>query len=156
MGIADRFARARVAALLEITMVGGCSSPDAPATGDAGALDAAPAFCLVGCLDASFDASLAVKVGGILGACAGDDCHNHGKGNLWISGAGDYGSLINVPSWEVPSLYRVKPGDPAQSYMYLKMDCDGGIDGACMPFGRPDPALARVVHDWIEAGAPTQ
>jgi hypothetical protein len=136
-------------------MVAGCSSPAAPATGDGGDSESGASFCLLGCFDASTDAPLVVKVGGILGACAGDDCHNTGKGNLFISGADDFRALINVLSSEDPTLYRVKPGDPPQSYMYRKMACEGGIFGACMPYGHPDPALAAVVHDWIEAGAPT-
>jgi hypothetical protein len=53
---------------------------------------------------------------------------------------------------------RVLPGDPAQSYVFIKLSCDGGIpDGfSCMPPGAPEPRLARLFHDWIEAGAPTQ
>jgi hypothetical protein len=130
----------------------GCSSPDVPAAGDAG--EGGNFFCLT-CVDATADVSLAVRVGGILGSCAGAECHSNGTGNLVISGANDFRSLIDVRSSEVPSLYRVKPGDPAQSYVYMKMACEGGIVGACMPLLRPDPALAQVVHDWIEAGAPT-
>ena len=53
---------------------------------------------------------------------------------------------------------RVLPGDPANSYVYLKLACRGGIVGQCMPLtnpgGRPD--LAKLFHDWIEAGAPTK
>jgi hypothetical protein len=133
----------------------GCSSPGVPATSDDGGSDAGPRFCLT-CDDATSDAPLAVRAGWILGICAGDDCHNHGQGRLVIAGVNDFSSLINVLSWEVPSLYRVKPGDPAQSYVYLKMACEGGIVGECMPLGHPYPGLAQVVHDWIEAGAPMQ
>jgi hypothetical protein len=133
----------------------GCASPDAPTTVDAGGSDGAALLCLV-CVDASFDAPLAVRVGGILGSCAGDDSHNHGKGNLGISGANDFSHLMDARSWEMPTLYRVSPGDPAQSYVYRKVACEGGIDGDCMPQGYPNPAIAKVFHDWIAAGAPTE
>jgi hypothetical protein len=106
--------------------------------------------------DAPSDAPLEIRVGAMLRVCAGDDCHNVGQGTLVIAGANDFHALIGVPSWEVPSLLRVKPGDPAHSYMYLKMACQGGIIGSCMPRSPgPDPTLIQTVHDWIAAGAPT-
>jgi hypothetical protein len=70
----------------------------------------------------------------------------------------EFDSMIDVTSTENPPMKRVLPGDPAQSYVFIKLSCDGGIpDGfSCMPPGAPEPRLARLFHDWIEAGAPTQ
>jgi hypothetical protein len=63
--------------------------------------------------------------------------------------------LIDVPSIERPDLFRVKPGDPMQSYLYLKVLGDGGIEGGRMPLGFAyNPRIPAMFFDWIEAGAP--
>lgn len=130
-----------------------CTSPDVPTTGDAGGTGS---LCLV-CQDVAIDVPIVREVGGLLSVCAGDGCHNHGAGNLVISGVDDFRSLIGVQSSEMPGLRRVEPGDPAQSYMYLKVACEGGIVLSCMPPGFPlSLAQVQAIHDWIEAGAPTQ
>lgn len=86
-----------------------------------------------------------------------DGCHGSAAGGMGLSPGREFGSMIDVTSTENPPMKRVLPGDPAQSYVYLKLACDGGITGACMPFAAThDPALAKLFHDWIEAGAPTQ
>jgi hypothetical protein len=73
---------------------------------------------------------------------------------LGLSAGNVFAPLVNVPSWEVPSLLRVKPYDPARSYLYLKLACEGGIEGGCMPLGGTvSPTLLQAFHDWIEAGA---
>jgi hypothetical protein len=146
----------RRAGCLVLALVASCS-PDGSDASDGGAPDGGPPPCLA-CVDAQSDASLLQKVEGILGSvCASPDgCHGSGAGSLVISGGTDFHSLIDVASSEVPGLLRVKPGDPGHSYVCLKLACDGGIDGSCMPGGRPDPAIAALFCDWIEAGAPTQ
>lgn len=145
----------RLAASLVMVFAAGCSSPGDPATGDSGGSDGGS--CFFACLDVSVDAPLVVRVKNILQICANPDgCHGAGAGSLTIASGNEFSSLIDVPSSQMPSLYYVKPGDPAQSYLYLKVACEGGIDGDCMPQRRPDPAIARIFHDWIEAGAPTQ
>jgi hypothetical protein len=117
----------------------------------------------VGCLfcsDASDDAPLTVRVKDKIDQiCANvDGCHGAGAGGMGLApGGGEFDAMINVASNENPSMKRVLPGDPEQSYVYLKLWCDGGIDGGCMPLSTgPDPALAQLFRDWIEAGAPTQ
>ncbi|HEX9161557.1 MAG TPA: hypothetical protein VF980_07595 [Thermoanaerobaculia bacterium] len=66
-----------------------------------------------------------------------------------------YSQLVNVPSVEVPSLLRVKPGDPQNSYMYRKIT-GVGITGFQMPQGGPflDATQIALVRDWILRGAP--
>jgi hypothetical protein len=136
-----------------VLLTAACSSPSPPASGDASGTGLS---CLA-CPDSAADVPLATTVGNLLGGCAGEDCHNIGQSGLVITGARDFHSFVRVRSVEMPSLYRVNPGDPAQSYMYLKVVCDGGIVGSCMPPSSPlPPALVQDVHDWIEAGAPTQ
>lgn len=67
--------------------------------------------------------------------------------------------LVRVPSTEMPSLFRIAPGDPDNSYLVRKL-MGAGITGRAMPFGC-DPAagtclsaadLALIVA-WIRDGA---
>jgi hypothetical protein len=86
-----------------------------------------------------------------------DSCHGSGAGEMGLSPQHWFESMIDVPSYEVPSLERVLPGDPENSYVYRKLACEGGIILDCMPNEAVhDPALARLFHRWIEAGAPTE
>lgn len=65
-----------------------------------------------------------------------------------------YALLVGVPSTEVPSLMRVKPGDPANSYVIQKLRGTASV-GARMPFGEsplPDSTIA-VISQWISDGA---
>lgn len=84
--------------------------------------------------------------------CSG--CHPPTQG-LDLSPGQTYGSTVNVPSSEVPSLMRVKPGDPDNSYLYRKIR-GVGISGARMPQGGPYLSQSDIdkVKGWIEAGAP--
>jgi len=135
-----------------------CSSQDA--TNDAGGSDATapdagvPCFCS----DATYDVPLVVAVKGAIDQiCSSiDGCHGTGQGHLYLSVGNELQPLIDVPSFEEPSLLRVDPGHPDRSYVYMKLACEGGIEGGCMPLGSGGiPRLARIFHDWIEAGAPT-
>jgi uncharacterized protein (TIGR03118 family) len=67
-----------------------------------------------------------------------------------------YTSLVNVASHEQPALLRVKPGDPANSYVIQKLEGAATISGARMPFGGPylDQATIDQIRAWIAAGAP--
>jgi hypothetical protein len=102
------------------------------------------------------DASPAEQVRGIVDQiCSNaDGCHGQGAGGMSLSVGSEFASMIGVASSERPDLLRVHPGDPVASYVYLKLRCDGGIDGGCMPLGSPDPTLAPIFAAWIEAGAP--
>lgn len=117
------------------------------------------AGCLF-CSDATDDESLALQVKAELDrTCAGvESCHESGAGDMLLSSGHDFSALIDVTSSENPPMKRVLPGNPAQSYVLIKLACEGGIpDGGCMPLGLPtDPRLVRLFHDWIEGGAPTQ
>jgi hypothetical protein len=86
-----------------------------------------------------------------------DDCHGSGAGGMGLSPGHVFDTMINVTSTENPPMKRVLPGDPEHSYVYLKVACEGGIVGDCMPNDAVhDPHMAQVFHDWIEAGAQTQ
>jgi uncharacterized protein (TIGR03118 family) len=69
-------------------------------------------------------------------------------GNTWAA-------LVNVASVEAPTLKRVLPGDPANSYIIQKLEGAAGIGGARMPLGGPylDQATIDKVKVWIADGA---
>jgi hypothetical protein len=138
-------------------LVTGCTATQSPATSDGGGDDASDAGpgCLF-CSDATDNQPLSVQVKGKIDQiCSNTDgCHGSGAGNMSLSLGSEFAPLIDVPSSEMPTLMRVKPGDPADSYVYRKLACEGGIEGNCMPGSMPDPHIAQLFHDWIEAGAP--
>ena len=136
-----------------------CSPSSAPQGGeDASVVNDAGVGCLF-CFDGTDDAPVEVQVKGKIGQiCANPDgCHGAGAGGMGLS-VDPFGAMINVTSTENPPMKRVLPGDPAQSYVFIKLACEGGIvEGGCMPpsSGPTDPHLVELFHDWIEAGAPT-
>jgi hypothetical protein len=83
-------------------------------------------------------------------------CHAGGSApeGLHLDAGNAYGMLVNTPSNEVPSLMRVKPGDPDNSYMVQKIEGHAAV-GARMPFGGPylDDATIATIRQWITDGA---
>ena len=73
---------------------------------------------------------------------------------LRLDVANGYALLVGVPSTEVPSLLRVKSGDPANSYIIQKLEGHAAV-GAQMPFGGPPlpAATIAVIRQWISDGA---
>jgi hypothetical protein len=135
-----------------------CSNSATPAA-DAG--DAAES-CLL-CADAGADPpwvdprlGLPARMKVMLHDCTGTEpCHGLGSGGLTIAPGAEFTQLVNVRSTERPELFRVQPGDPAQSYLFLKLAGDGGIQGTRMPSGGSfDPRRPALAWEWIEAGAP--
>ena len=73
---------------------------------------------------------------------------------LHLDAASSYNLLVGVPSDEVPSLLRVKPGDPSNSYVIQKLEGHAAV-GERMPLGGPylaDDVIA-VIRQWITDGA---
>ena len=89
--------------------------------------------------------------------CGAIGCHDRlGHQESQILSAGQaYANTVNFPSVQMPSLQRVKPGDPANSYLYRKI-IGSGITGDRMPQGGPylSDAQIKLVRDWIRRGAP--
>ncbi len=85
-------------------------------------------------------------------------CHSGGGApeGLMLDAAHSYNLLVGVPSTEVPTLDRVKAGDPDNSYIILKIQGSPGIVGARMPFDEtPLPqSTIDVIRQWIANGAP--
>lgn len=88
-------------------------------------------------------------------------CHQSADphGLLVIDEENAYNQLVDVPSYELPSMKRVSPGDPQQSYLWLKVNYQylaAGGKGWGMPIlagGIRDPEFKKAIHDWIEQGA---
>jgi hypothetical protein len=87
-------------------------------------------------------------------------CHIGGGApeGLRLDAADSFNLLVGVPSTEVPSLLRVKPGDPDSSYIIQKLEGHAAV-GAQMPFGCPStqPCLTTTtiafIRQWITDGA---
>lgn len=84
-------------------------------------------------------------------------CHVGGSApeGLRLDAANSYSLLVGVPSTEVPSLMRVKPGDPDNSYIIQKLEGHAAV-GAQMPLGGPYLTTSTIafIRQWITDGAP--
>ena len=74
---------------------------------------------------------------------------------LMLDAAHSYNLLVGVPSTEVPSILRVAPGDPTNSYIIQKLQGHAAVGGQ-MPLGEtPLPATTiAFIAQWITDGAP--
>jgi hypothetical protein len=94
-------------------------------------------------------------------------CHS-GGGFGGLSGLDDcdtgYASLVNVASVQLPSMDRVTPTDPTNSWFMHKLDgtqgtftamCTGMFCGQQMPFGGPylSMEVRDAIRTWIMNGA---
>jgi hypothetical protein len=90
--------------------------------------------------------------------CSG--CHTGGGGSLpssmnLSSAAATYAAIVGVASTQQPSVQRVNPGNPDNSYLVRKIEGTPGITGSRMPLGGAplDATLIANVRAWITAGA---
>jgi hypothetical protein len=88
--------------------------------------------------------------------CATSGCHL-GAGapqGLILDEANSYGLLVDVPSMEDPSILRVEPGDPDNSYLIQKLEGTATV-GDQMPLGGTplSQATIDVIRQWITEGA---
>ncbi|PZP30935.1 MAG: hypothetical protein DI603_13450 [Roseateles depolymerans] len=83
-------------------------------------------------------------------------CHSGGSApqGLRLDATNSFTMLVGVSSAEVPSLKRVKPGDPDNSYLIQKIEGHASV-GARMPFGGPylDADTVARIRQWIANGA---
>ena len=159
MGVSATTRRALLATVVA------CSNSATPVADAGDRSDAGDASepCLL-CADAGADPpwvdprlGLAARMKVMLHDCTGTEpCHGLGSAGLTIATGAEFAQLVNVRSTERPELFRVQPGDPAQSYLFLKLAGDGGIQGSRMPGGGTsfDPRRPALAWEWIEAGAP--
>jgi hypothetical protein len=116
----------------------GCSGGDSSGM-STGSMPAAPPTMTT--LTADFDS---IQANIFTPICAG--CHSGANpaANLSLDAAHSYNDLVNVPSTEEPTLDRVKPGDPTDSYLVIHLQKDGdGAPASDIPF----------VIQWIMDGA---
>lgn len=89
--------------------------------------------------------------------CAIIGCHGtFGTQEQLVMTAGtSYANTVERPSLQMPQLMRVKPFDPANSYVYRKVT-GVGITGDRMPQASPPLSDAQItlIRDWIRRGAP--
>ncbi len=89
--------------------------------------------------------------------CATSACHSMrgGKAGLVLEEGVAGGNLVNIASTEQPTLRRVLPGDPEQSYLVHKIEGRPGISGVRMPKARPPLAQEQIdlIRLWITQGA---
>jgi hypothetical protein len=85
-------------------------------------------------------------------------CHAGGAApqGLRLDAVNSFAMLVGVPSAEVSSLLRIKPGDPDNSYLVQKIEGHAAV-GAQMPFGGPPlpAATIAVIRQWVTDGAPS-
>ncbi len=83
-------------------------------------------------------------------------CHTGGGApqGLRLDAQNSFAHLVNVNSSEVPSLKRVKPSDPDNSYLVHKIE-GTAAEGSRMPLGQSPLSEAQIslIRQWIIAGA---
>lgn len=83
-------------------------------------------------------------------------CHVGGGApeGLRLDAANSFNLLVGVPSTEVSSLDRVKPGDPNNSYIIQKLEGHAAV-GAQMPLSGPylSTSIISFIRQWISDGA---
>jgi hypothetical protein len=86
--------------------------------------------------------------------CNGCHVGANAPAGLRLDAANSFAMLVNVASTQVPTLLRVKPGDPDNSYLVQKIDGRATVGGR-MPLGRAALPQASIdlVRSWIAAGA---
>ncbi len=83
-----------------------------------------------------------------------------GNGNLSLESGKAYANIINVKSKQATTMNLVTPMDPANSYLFLKingefLDAPGGSGDQMPQFGTAlSEDLQLLMQEWIEAGAP--
>lgn len=87
------------------------------------------------------------------------NCHigaNAPRGLRLDSEENSYAFLVNRTADEIPTLMRVNPGKPDDSYLIKKLEGSADIVGARMPLGGPYLSQEQIdqVRSWIANGAP--
>lgn len=91
-------------------------------------------------------------------SCAFDFCHGGAtpQQGMNLENGLAFGSIVGIPSQELPQFLRIEPGNAADSYLVMKITGDPRIAGERMPFGGPFLSTDQIlmVVDWVERGAP--
>jgi mono/diheme cytochrome c family protein len=104
-----------------------------------------------GPLTATFSSIQANVFTPICATCHAGASAPHG---LRLDGSSSYALLVGIPSDEEPSILRVKPNDPDNSYLVQKIQ-NTAASGERMPAGMPALPQATIdtIRQWITNGA---
>ena len=93
-------------------------------------------------------------------SCALAGCHTGTapQEGLDLSAGNTFGNTVDIPSTQLPSMNRITPGDPAQSYLVHKIEgtqASAGGTGSRMPLGRAALSSTQIatIRAWITSGA---
>ena len=94
-------------------------------------------------------------------SCTDLACHSSlvQAGNLVLEAGKAHDQLVGVsavnPAAQQAGLLRVKPGDPSNSFLVIKLTGPTVVQGSPMPLGKPPLTAAQVqlIRDWITQGA---
>ncbi len=81
-------------------------------------------------------------------------------GGLILEAGMSYDQLVGVAAVNYTAqqagLLRVKPGDPSNSFLIIKLTGPPPADGSPMPLGKAPLTSAQIklISDWITQGAP--
>ncbi len=91
-------------------------------------------------------------------SCVLSGCHSSGAPAAGLSLEGDFADdIVGVDSGQRPDFKLVDPGNPAGSYLLIKVRGDDEIVSQQMPPGSPLSAeQVEIIRAWIAAGAPTE
>jgi hypothetical protein len=90
-------------------------------------------------------------------SCAVSGCHAQSNPmppeGLVLSAGVAHGNIVGVPSNQMPTLDRIEPGDPNNSYLVRKVEGTG--QGGRMPLGQPalSNELIQNLREWVVDGA---
>ena len=95
------------------------------------------------------------------GSCAFSSCHSAAKhaGELVLEPGLSYANLIGIPALHpgAVNFVRVEPGQPDNSFLYIKVTQPQAGQGKLMPVGASEPVDAdcgiAALKAWIAAGA---
>ena len=83
--------------------------------------------------------------------CAQAGCHSGAspQAGMDLNASSAFANIVNVSSTENPALFRVKPGDSANSYLFQKVR-SGQMPLSGGPLSAADIATIKA---WIDQGA---
>lgn len=88
--------------------------------------------------------------------CTNSGCHSGASpaAGLFLTASRSYGNLVGILSTEEPSLLRVQPGQPDNSYLVLRLEGSAAISTQRHPQDNP-PSTSDMnrIRTWISEGA---
>lgn len=89
-------------------------------------------------------------------SCAVSGCHSGDSpaAGMRLSVGEAYTNIVNMPSGQMPTLMRIEPGNPDDSYLIRKLEGTAAVGGR-MPFGKPALSQQKIdmIRQWVTAGA---